>query len=70
LQAVDLQAPVPFDGLTGDGQLVPGSAVDLSLVVLDARLGAGGRVGVPADLELEQLQGGADAGREQVVQDL
>jgi hypothetical protein len=69
-QAVQADAGVARLGLFGEPELIARVAVDHAAGVLDRRLGAVGGVGVPADLQLQQLQPGSVTGFEEVVQDL
>ena len=68
LQGVDLDRRVELARLLCQPQLVPGVAVDLALGMLGRRLGTVGRVRVTADLQLQDLQVGAVARLEEVVE--
>jgi hypothetical protein len=69
-QGDDADVRVAGQGLLAEPELVAHVAVDVPADVLVAGLGAVGGVGVAADLELQQLNRGAVAGLEQVVEDL
>ena len=69
-QRIELDRRIARLGLFHQPPFVTAIAVEIARGVLVALLGAAGRVGVAAGLDLEDLHGGTDAGLEQIIQDL